>query len=219
MKKFGFSLAEVLITLGVIGVVAALTIPSLYGNYQKKQYATALKKDYTTVMQAFRRMVEDEDAEDILSTEFSDLVNAYGDNSSSFTQYITKYFPNAKYISGTASYKYRIGHSTYTGIHSPYHYKRIDLPDTTYYFSSQGYDYNHYWNSSSKRSVNGYGAVYVDVNGANKGPNRVGVDFFGFYYDSELQYYPNSGSSCTGSSGALSCFRKVMDDGWEIKYY
>lgn len=33
-KKFGFTLAEVLITLGVIGIVAALTLPSVVANYQ-----------------------------------------------------------------------------------------------------------------------------------------------------------------------------------------
>lgn len=38
-KKFGFTLAEVLITLGVIGIVTALTLPSVVANYQnKKQY-------------------------------------------------------------------------------------------------------------------------------------------------------------------------------------
>lgn len=35
--KFGFTLAEVLITLGIIGVVAAITIPNLIANHQKKQ--------------------------------------------------------------------------------------------------------------------------------------------------------------------------------------
>ena len=34
--KFGFTLAEVLITLGIIGVVAAITIPNLIANQQKK---------------------------------------------------------------------------------------------------------------------------------------------------------------------------------------
>ncbi len=35
MYRKGFTLAEVLITLGIIGVVAAITIPSLITNYQK----------------------------------------------------------------------------------------------------------------------------------------------------------------------------------------
>ena len=40
-KKRAFTLAEVLITLGIIGVVAALTIPTLINNYQTKSWATA----------------------------------------------------------------------------------------------------------------------------------------------------------------------------------
>ena len=41
MKKRAFTLAEVLITLGIIGVVAAMTIPTLISNYQKKQFEVA----------------------------------------------------------------------------------------------------------------------------------------------------------------------------------
>lgn len=42
--RLGFTLAEVLITLGIIGVVAALTLPALIQNYQKKATATSVKK-------------------------------------------------------------------------------------------------------------------------------------------------------------------------------
>lgn len=42
MKK-GFTLAEVLITLGIIGVVAAMTMPSLIQNYRKKEATTRIK--------------------------------------------------------------------------------------------------------------------------------------------------------------------------------
>lgn len=44
LQKKAFTLAEVLITLGIIGVVAAMTLPTLVGEYQKKQTATQLKK-------------------------------------------------------------------------------------------------------------------------------------------------------------------------------
>ena len=50
--KNGFTLAEVLITLGIIGVVAALTIPTLIGNYQKKEVAVRLQKMYNTIQNA-----------------------------------------------------------------------------------------------------------------------------------------------------------------------
>ena len=51
MKK-GFTLAEVLITLGIIGVVAALTMPSLIQNYKRKEATARLKKFYSTMSQA-----------------------------------------------------------------------------------------------------------------------------------------------------------------------
>lgn len=49
IKKNGFTLAEVLITLGIIGVVAALTIPTLISNYQKKEVPIRLQKMYNTL--------------------------------------------------------------------------------------------------------------------------------------------------------------------------
>lgn len=52
LDKKGFTLAEVLITLGIIGVVAALTIPSLIGNYKKKVTATKLKQTYSILSNA-----------------------------------------------------------------------------------------------------------------------------------------------------------------------
>ena len=53
-KHMAFTLAEVLITLGIIGVVAAMTIPTLIANYQEKQTVTALKKAFSTLSQAYK---------------------------------------------------------------------------------------------------------------------------------------------------------------------
>lgn len=52
--KTAFTLAETLITLGIIGVVAALTIPSIIKNYQKKQTAIKLKQTYSLLTQGIR---------------------------------------------------------------------------------------------------------------------------------------------------------------------
>ena len=55
MKKlFGFTLAEVLITLGIIGIVAALTIPTLISKYNELVTVTALKKTYSELSQAIK---------------------------------------------------------------------------------------------------------------------------------------------------------------------
>ena len=52
--KFAFTLAEVLITLGIIGVVAAMTIPTLITKYQEKQIVSRLTKVYSTLSQAYQ---------------------------------------------------------------------------------------------------------------------------------------------------------------------
>ena len=51
-KKFGFTLAEVLITLGIIGVVAAMTMPTLMNSTNGAQYRTAYKKALSVLSQA-----------------------------------------------------------------------------------------------------------------------------------------------------------------------
>ena len=51
-KKAAFTLAEVLITLGIIGVIAALTLPGLLAEYSKLVVETKLKKFYSQINQA-----------------------------------------------------------------------------------------------------------------------------------------------------------------------
>lgn len=50
--KFGFTLAEVLITLGIIGIVAALTLPSVIQNQKNKALVTGLKTAYSIISQS-----------------------------------------------------------------------------------------------------------------------------------------------------------------------
>ena len=52
MKK-AFTLAEVLITLGIIGVVAAITMPMLVSTYQERELVSRLKKDYSNISQSY----------------------------------------------------------------------------------------------------------------------------------------------------------------------
>ncbi len=58
-RKLAFTLAEVLITLGIIGIVAAMTIPNLITNYQKKQTALEVKKAYTELNQILKMAIAD----------------------------------------------------------------------------------------------------------------------------------------------------------------
>ena len=58
--KEGFTLAEVLITLGIIGVVAAMTVPTLMMNYQRKVWEARLKKTFSVAVNACERMLVEE---------------------------------------------------------------------------------------------------------------------------------------------------------------
>ncbi|MDR1327933.1 MAG: type II secretion system GspH family protein, partial [Heliobacteriaceae bacterium] len=53
IRKNAFTLAEVLITLGIIGIVAALTMPGLIANHKEKETVTKLRKVYSSIQQAF----------------------------------------------------------------------------------------------------------------------------------------------------------------------
>ena len=80
-KKIAFTLAEVLITLAIIGVVAAMTIPTLMVNYQKKATASKVKKAYAELAQGLK----------LAQAEYGDpdmwVINKYTDSAEN-----TKYF-------------------------------------------------------------------------------------------------------------------------------
>lgn len=61
MKTFkqAFTLAEVLITLGIIGIVAAITIPPLMNNIGDAQYKTGFKKEYSVLAQVYEKLASE----------------------------------------------------------------------------------------------------------------------------------------------------------------
>lgn len=92
-----FTLAEILITLGIIGVVAAITIPNLIQNYKQKVYSAKLKKMYSTFINA----LEASQAENGELKTWS-MPNA-PDNKEFFDKYLKPYFEsiNIKYFSNS----------------------------------------------------------------------------------------------------------------------
>lgn len=78
-EKFAFTLAEVLITLGIIGVVAAITIPSLITSYNKKITETRLAKFYSVFNQAIRLSVADNGDVDTWDDYWNASENTYVD--------------------------------------------------------------------------------------------------------------------------------------------
>ena len=69
-KSLGFTLAEVLITLGIIGVVAAMTMPTLMNSTQGAQYKAAYKKALSALSQAITLNVA------LDEVDFADIDNA-----------------------------------------------------------------------------------------------------------------------------------------------
>ena len=89
VKHNGFTLAEVLVTLGIIGVVSAMTVPTLVQNYQRKSYVTQLHKVYNEVGQACERYVSDNG---YVSLRESRLFN----NQAEMARFATTYFKVTK---------------------------------------------------------------------------------------------------------------------------
>lgn len=54
-RHSGFTLAEILITLGLIGVIAAMTLPALIGGINKKTIEARLKEDYSLLQQVMQK--------------------------------------------------------------------------------------------------------------------------------------------------------------------
>lgn len=51
-RKFGFTLAEVLITLAIIGIIAAMTVPTILSNVNEQGWRSAFLKNYALIRQA-----------------------------------------------------------------------------------------------------------------------------------------------------------------------
>ncbi len=78
MKHKAFTLAEVLITLAIIGIVAAITIPAVVQEYKKKVTSTKLKKFYSVMTQAIK--LSEIDNGELLSWDFAPSVNDENNN-------------------------------------------------------------------------------------------------------------------------------------------
>lgn len=177
MKK-AFTLAEVLITLGIIGVVAALTLPSLIQNQQKRSLEVATKKFYTNMSQAIKHYMADEGVDDLRNTtltagEWNDenIANAYAH----WTEFMNKYFKVVKICDKEQDC-------------FVYPYKHYDGSEA---WNVIAYDQNYILADGTIIGVlpsNSVPAtITVDVNG-KKGPNRLGYDIWSMslFYDGTL---------------------------------
>lgn len=203
MKKIGFTLAEVLVTLGIIGVIAALTIPTLMNNIQDLQFKTAWKKQFSVFSQAYMQVKQNEGGD--LSALFADW--------SHFDSYFIKALINDSFGVGTcAAYSYDACGASSSSELANHPYKTLsggtvhaeNLCKQQYMLKdgTQVYTYR------SDNPPITYGHIFVDVNGYNKGPNVLGRDLFGMVVTKD-KIMPmgaaDTGVEDTCNSTAVSC--------------
>lgn len=95
IKFNGFTLAETLITLGVLGVLAAITIPGLISLNNKRIIQTRLKDTYSTILQGFKMAQYENGDLTFVNTKYDDAdVNGYSWQRSKdmFETYFTQVF-------------------------------------------------------------------------------------------------------------------------------
>ena len=212
--KNGFTLAEVLITLVIIGIVAALTIPTAINNYRKQEYVAGLKKAYSVLSQSLYKMGQNKGypigdysfLKDInFINEFSKVVSVVTkDNSISGCfgeDYETKYTTLDKSQNGLGDNNSSQCCITADGMIYGYRSTSVSNVSLQHGLSAQDASNTFAW-------------IAVDVNG-EKGPNVWGRDLFLFDVTATKGILPagnESSANCKMSSTGFVCTAKVLKE-------
>lgn len=183
INKKGFTLAEVLITIGIIGVVASLTIPTLIANYQKSVYVAQLQKFYAEFQAGAKAFMTEEGCTDLQCTDAfegsTDVCSWAPDSCAHVEGLATKSFKIAQdfQFNGT-------GHKAY------YIAQMFSNLSPDFLFENSTYSFitaDNFLVGIKDPMVDNcslYGdicaEIEVDVNGLN-GPDIIGRDVFQFY--------------------------------------
>lgn len=172
-QKRAFTLAEVLITLGIVGVIAALTLPALINNVRAVKLRSQFNKSYSEVQQAFKMMA---DSESVSPKDYRD---------SNTTKYFYKRFK--KYFKspidcGAFSIKFDTNLPCYPARNSASPYRVLyGYDEVNAMFLDDGQiglmdgALLLFENPNADRLW-----IFIDVNGYNHQPNRWGMDLFTF---------------------------------------
>ncbi len=223
MKKSGFTLAEVLITLAIIGVVAALTIPAVVRNYQKTQTVTQLKKVYSALSNTTNLAIANEGP----TSGWEVGENATGQAAIDFAnRYLIPYLKVQKNCetktTDDCAFKWKHLDTGSGSLDS--HYGRFYLTDGTLIAV-------FVQNNSTDKRIN----VYIDLNG-QKTPNTFGKDIFYYnyyvvhgspnvmgkfmpeWYTADREFLiNNTPSGCNRNANGRLCTALIMKDGWQMK--
>lgn len=202
--KRAFTLAEVLITLAIIGVVAALTIPTLVSNYQKTQYVAQLKKFYSTFNNGMKTYMASMGCDDMRCTDFFKGATSDAEWQTRFNTEIPKIFRNLILYSYDKHHEFAaLNYPQVRGLGSKDTYAMANISGAPYTFVIADGQFvsiidnypgncDQMPNADSKLRNFCSNVVIVDVNGP-KGPNVGGRDSFAFYLGNDGMLYPYYG--------------------------
>lgn len=233
MKK-AFTLAEVLITLSIIGLISVLTIPSLVKNYKNKLYAASIEKIYSQITDAVQAVMNDEHSSEFYKTTAGVLPDDNEDGSkkdcASTTMgscwFMRNYLSVAKGMVDCTSKKINGDKGT----------RPVCVADEYTTPSAEG-SMIHFGNCVQTVSgaavcmtlnpTNGVTSVFVDTNGPAQ-PNFTGVDVFVMNISPSgvVTDWSTDPAKCNTNSGTnyghaadygTGCLTKVMNAGWKIE--
>ncbi len=238
-KRNAFTLAEVLITLGIIGIVAAMTMPILIEKHQKKVSAARLKQAYSMLSQAILLAQKDYGEPKYWDSGTGQLNTGTNNKQMATTNFVEKYV--IPYLKGVRSHGWTsLADVGYKKAYVALNGKTIpngnftNLSNTGYILELNNstfiiFSYNDYYiDGTSGPTELKQAVVYFDINGRQK-PNMFGRDFFVFQYNTSKGILEPYGqglsrtnllkSYCTKSTewGNIACSALIMLDGWEIK--
>ena len=222
-RKIAFTLAEVLITLGIIGVVAAMTLPTLIANYQKQETISKLQKVYTVLNQAFK-------LSEVENGEFEYWDVDHSNSEPYFEKYWKPYFKIAKMCNTYQECGYTSPHpficangqkETAT-IVSPTLRKTFITTDGVVLAISVGGGPTMDDDGNIIDPGNDLLLIFIDINGSNR-PNQLGKDYFYSIVTKKgvmAHGYDLSGdevnTDCSKNGEGYYCLSKLIRDGWKI---
>lgn len=192
----GFTLAEVLITLGIIGVVAAITIPGLIQKNQANKLKSQYLKAYSEIAQSIKLMKNDDVSLD---------TRTYGSGNSFYKTFYT-YFKNA-HLCGNGISTLKKEMCLHNGDTS---YKTLDGKSS---LPLARFDDGQFvlMDGALVLLENPYSIanptlwIHVDINGKTQKPNRWGIDLFTFYMNDDEEIVPMGAKGTPYNSQDLYC--------------
>ena len=189
-KLMAFTLSEVLITLGIIGVVSTLTLPNLTNSYRRNVAMTKIEKGYAQIAQAYEQMLDDRGDASVgefrAYSEAQSDEDGYADRNNNARNYFNNYWANflkSPIFCETAA---DCGYSVETPFilrngNTIIELRVVDPQERATFMTNEGIVYlvNVAELEDDPYSYTNRATVVMDINGG-KSPNMLGKDVFMF---------------------------------------